>query len=291
MARATDILITAIAPTIWGATYIITTQLLPPGYPLTAAVLRGLPAGLVMLALARQLPFGIWWGRAFILGALNFSIFWAMLFISAYRLPGGVAATVGAVQPLVVIALSRIFMGSPVRALAIVGGIAGMCGVALLVLTPHAALDPIGVIAGLVGAVSMAFGTVFSRHWQPPVSPFAFTAWQMTAGSILLVPAAVLLEPSLPHLTTANWLGFLWFGLIGGALSYLIWFRGLSRLEATSVAPLGFLSPMVAVILGWAILGQSLSGLQIVGLVVVLVSVWISQMAQMKKPAKAPASA
>ncbi len=43
-----------------------------------------------------------------VLGALNFTIFWAMLFVSAYRLPGGVAATVGAVQPLIVIGLARL---------------------------------------------------------------------------------------------------------------------------------------------------------------------------------------
>jgi probable blue pigment (indigoidine) exporter len=186
MPRFSDVLITAIAPAIWGSTYIVTTELLPQGYPLTVAMLRALPAGLLLLAYVRTLPKGIWWGRTLLLGALNFSIFWTLLFISAYRLPGGVAATVGAIQPLIVIALSRLILGSPIKALAVVAGLAGIAGVALLVLTPHAALDPLGVAAGIGGAVSMAFGTVLSRHWQPPVSPLTFTAWQLTAGGILL---------------------------------------------------------------------------------------------------------
>src|SRR5690606_30212886 len=110
------------------------------GYPLTVAMLRALPAGLLLLLVVRQLPSGIWWPRTFVLGALNFSFFWAMLFVSAYRLPGGVAATVGAIQPLVVLALSRTVLGTPVRGLAILAGIAGIGGVALLVLTPGASL-------------------------------------------------------------------------------------------------------------------------------------------------------
>ena len=285
MARKTDILITALAPLIWGSTYIVTTELLPPGYPITASALRALPAGLLLLLIVRRLPTGAWWWKSALLGALNFTIFWTALFVSAYRLPGGVAATVGAIQPLIVIVLARVFIGNPIRLLSIVAGLAGILGVAMLVLTPHAKLDGIGVAAGLIGAVSMAFGTVLSRHWQPPVSPLTVTAWQLTAGGVMLVPIALVFEPSLPPLTSNNALGFVWLGLVGGAFTYIVWFRGLSRLEPTVVSPLGFLSPLVAVILGWAILDQQLSVPQILGMAVVLASVWMSQMVQTRKAA------
>jgi probable blue pigment (indigoidine) exporter len=285
MTRKTDILITALAPLIWGSTYIVTTELLPPGYPITASALRALPAGLLLLLIVRRLPTGAWWWKSALLGALNFTIFWTALFVSAYRLPGGVAATVGAIQPLIVIVLARIFIGNPIRLLSIVAGLAGILGVAMLVLTPHAGLDGIGVAAGLIGAVSMAFGTVLSRHWQPPVSPLTVTAWQLTAGGVMLVPIALVFEPSLPPLTPNNVLGFVWLGLVGGAFTYIVWFRGLSRLEPTVVSPLGFLSPLVAVILGWAILDQQLSVPQILGMAVVLASVWMSQMVQTRKAA------
>ena len=277
----TDVLITAVAPAVWGSTYFVTTSFLPHGYPLTSAMLRALPAGLLLLLIVRKLPTGVWWGRAFMLGALNFSFFWAMLFVSAYRLPGGVAATVGAVQPLIVIALSRLFLGKPIRFLAVIAGLIGMSGVALLVLTPNAALDPVGIAAGLAGAVSMAFGTVLTRHWQPPVSSLTFTSWQLTAGGILLVPVAFLLEPALPAPTPANVLGIAYLGLIGAAFTYLLWFRGLSRIEPSAAASLGFLSPVVATLLGWLVLGQSLSPAQIAGFAMVLASVWLSQRTMM----------
>ncbi|MBB1625879.1 EamA family transporter [Achromobacter sp. UMC71] len=280
MSRSTDLLLTAVAPAIWGSTYVVTTLMLPQGYPLTVAMLRALPAGILLLLAVRQLPHGIWWLRAFILGALNFSVFWALLFVAAYRLPGGVAATLGAIQPLVVILLARALLGSPVRGLAVLAALAGIGGVALLVLGPKAALDPVGVTAGLASAASMALGTVLSRRWQPPVSALTFTSWQLTAGGILLLPAALLAEPALPPATALNVLGIAYLGLIGAALTYVIWFRGIARLEPAVVSSLGFLSPVTAVLLGWALLDQRLSAAQMAGMVIVVGSVWLSQHVQ-----------
>ena len=285
MTRNLDLLLAAIAPAIWGSTFLVTTELLPDGYPLTVAMLRALPAGLLLLLAVRRLPRGIWWVRVLVLGTLNFAFFWWMLFEAAYRLPGGVAATVGAIQPLVVVLLSRAILGSPIRAFSIVAALAGVGGVALLILTPQAALDPVGIAAGLAGAVSMAGGTVLTRRWQPPVSPLTFTAWQLTAGGVLLLPAALWFEPPLPDLTGANVLGLAWLGLIGAALTYILWFRGLARLEPSVVAPLGFLSPVTAVFLGWSVLGQNLSPAQAAGMAVVLGSVWLAQRAFQPRPA------
>jgi probable blue pigment (indigoidine) exporter len=280
MAQNTDLLITAIAPTIWGSTYLVTTELLPQNYPLTTAMLRALPAGLLLLLLVRQIPHGIWWGRVLVLGGLNFSIFWGTLFIAAYRLPGGVAATVGAIQPLFVIFLARALLGSPIRVLAIVAAVSGIVGVALLILTPQAALDPVGIVAGLIGAVAMGLGTVLSRRWQPPVSALTFTGWQLTAGGLLLMPVAFLTEPALPDLSPANLFGFAYLGLLGGAATYFLWFRGIARMEPAMVSPLALLSPVTAVMLGWLVLDQTLSIAQIAGMITVLASVWLGQRAQ-----------
>lgn len=279
MTRRIDLALTALAPAIWGSTYLVTTELLPPDYPLTVALLRALPAGLLLLLLVRRLPPGGWWGRVFVLGALNFSVFWALLFVAAYRLPGGVAATVGAVQPLIVVGLERLLFHVPMRRIAVIVGLLGLSGVALLVLTPAAGLDPIGIAAGLGGAASMAAGTVLTRYWQPPVSALTFTAWQLTAGGLLLLPVALLLEPRLPMPTLPNLMGFVYLGLIGAALTYILWFRGIGKLRPSLVAPLGFLSPLTAVLLGWSLLDQHLSVPQLAGMVIVLGSVWLNQRA------------
>jgi probable blue pigment (indigoidine) exporter len=273
----TDLLLTAAAPAVWGSTYLVTTELLPGLHPLVVALLRALPAGLLLLLVVRQLPRGVWWGRVLLLGVLNFSLFWFLLFVSAYRLPGGVAATVGAIQPLIVLLLGRLFLGSRIHPLAVVAGAAGIGGIALLTISPQAALDPLGMAAGLGGAVSMAFGTVLTRRWQPPVPLLTFTAWQLTAGGLALLPVALLVTPGLPALTGENLLGLAWLGLVGAAATYVLWFRGIARLGPATVAPLGLLSPVTAVILGWALLGQALGPWQFLGMAVVVGSVWLGQ--------------
>ena len=275
--NASDLLLTAIAPAIWGSTYIVTTELLPGFPPLTVAMLRALPAGLLLLLLVRQLPTGIWWARILVLGALNFSIFWWMLFISAYRLPGGVAATVGAVQPLIVVFLAAALLGRRIRLPIIMAAVVGVCGVALLVLTPRAELDLVGIVAGFAGAASMALGTVLTRKWQPPVSLLTFTAWQLSAGGLLLVPMAIIIEGPIPAPTPENLIGLAWLGLIGAALTYVFWFRGVARLEPAIVSSLGFLSPVTAVLLGWVYLDQRLSEFQVLGICLALSGIWFGQ--------------
>lgn len=196
-----------------------------------------------------------------------------MLFVSAYRLPGGVAATVSSIQPLFVILFALPLLGTPIRLIGVLTALAGMGGVALLVLAPGAKLDFLGIAAGLTGAVSMACGTVLSRRWQPPVSPLIFTAWQLTAGGLVLLPLALFLEPAPPAVTGQHLLGLGYLGLIGAAGTYILWFRGIAKLEPSTVAPLGLLSPIVAVILGWCFLGQHLTILQLLGMVIVFASI------------------
>jgi probable blue pigment (indigoidine) exporter len=273
MSRTFDLMLAASAPAVWGSTYIVTTEMLPAGYPLTDAVLRALPAGLFLLAVTRNFPPHSWYLRLLILGALNFSIFRAALFIAAYRLPGGAAATLGAVQPLFVLLLAWAALNAPLTARALAAALAGMTGVALLLVGPDTQLDALGAMAALVGALSMALGVVLTRKWKPPVSALTFTAWQLTAGGLLLLPVAALIEPPLPHLSMNNVAGFLWLGLFGAALSYFLWFRAIDRLGPSAVTTFGFLSPLTAVFLGWLILGETLSPIQILGAVIVLGSI------------------
>jgi probable blue pigment (indigoidine) exporter len=123
----------------------------------------------------------------------------------------------------------------------------------------------------------MALGTVLSRKWQPPVPALTFTAWQLTAGGLLLLPVALVFEPALPPLTSTNIAGLVWLGLIGAAATYWLWFRGISRIEPSAVSMLGLMSPLTAVLLGWVWLNQALTLQQSLGAMILLASVWIGQ--------------
>jgi probable blue pigment (indigoidine) exporter len=215
---------------------------------------------------------------------LNFAIFWSLLFFAAYRLPGGVAAVMGALQPFVVIFASRVLLGSPIKLLSLIAVAAGAVGVALLVLKSEAKLDMWGVVAGIAGSASMAFGTVLSRKWQPPVSALTFTSWQLTAGGLLLVPFAPFAPSDWSTINGTNILGLAYLGLVGAALTYIIWLRGIRIIQPTAASILGLLSPMSAALLGWFFLNETLSIPQSIGMIVVLLSVFVGQYALRSKP-------
>ena len=271
------VLLTATTPVVWGTTYVVTTELLPPDRPLLAATLRALPAGLLLLAVTRQLPRGDWWWRALVLGTLNIGAFFALLFVSAYRLPGGVAAVLGAAQPLLVAGLSVALLGQRPARRTVVAGLAGAAGVAMAVLTAEARLDPVGVAAGLAGTASMGLGVVLTKRWGQPAGLLTMTGWQLTAGGLVLLPVAALAEGPPPALTATHLAGFAYLSLVGCALAYAVWFRGIERLPATSVSLLALLSPVVATVLGWLLLGQALSPLQVLGVTVALAAVAFGQ--------------
>lgn len=281
------LLLTGLAPAIWGSSYIVTTQFLPKVDPVTISLLRALPAGLLLLLYVRVLPKGRWIPKMFALGALNFSIFWSLLFFSAHRLPGGVAAVLGATQPFIVIFAARGLLGAPIKPLSLIATCTGLFGIGLLLLTPAAKLDALGIVAGFAGAASMALGIVLSRKWQPPVDTLTFTAWQLTAGGLLLIPVAIFAKVDLAALTGPNLAGIAYLGLIGAALTYLLWFQGISKLHPFAVSVLGFLSPLTATALGWGVLGEALGPLQGTGMAIALGSVFLGQYAVRPKPASA----
>jgi probable blue pigment (indigoidine) exporter len=259
---------TSVAPIVWGTTYIVTTELLPPDRPLLAGALRALPAGAILLLLTRRLPHAAEWWQAGVLGVLNIGFFFAMLFLAAERLHGGVAATLGAIQPLVAAGLAALLLGEPLRRRSLLAGALGFGGVALIVLQPGADLDAVGVAAGLAGAASMALGVTLGKRWRPDAPVLAFTAWQLLAGGAVLALASVAIEGSPPHISLRAAGGFAWLALAGGALAYALWFRGLARLPVANITLLALLSPVVAVVIGYAALSQELGVLQIAGIVV-----------------------
>lgn len=273
-------MLTALAPATWGTTYIVTTHLLPPGHPLFAALMRTLPAGLVALAVSRQLPRGSWWCKSLVLGGLNMAAFFPLLFVSAQRLPGGVAATLGAVQPILIAFLAVGILHERLSGWRLAWGVAGVVGVALVVLGPGAALDLVGVAAGLGGAFAMATGVILTKKWQLPsgTSAVALAGWQLTAAGLFLAVPALLVERPPSAIDADGWMGYAWLSVAGALISYSLWFAGVRRLPVTSTALLGLLSPLVAAALGVLLAREHLSLTQCLGFAIALAAMVCGQL-------------
>lgn len=272
-----DVILTALAPAIWGSTYIVTSEILPPDRPFTAALIRVLPAGLLLLLFTRRIPLrrDVW--RLVVLSALNIGVFQALLFVAAYRLPGGLAAVLGAIQPLLVMVLAWAVDRRAPAQITLWSAVAGVIGMAVLLLSPQTTFEPIGVIAALLGAACMATGVWLTRRWQVDLPVLSLTGWQLVIGGLMLAPVAWLVDAPLPVLTLPQWCAYAYLSLAGALLAYALWFRGITRLPGVAVASLGLLSPLAAVALGWIVLSQSMTGTAFVGLIVVLLSVFAVQ--------------
>ncbi|MFE4639357.1 EamA family transporter [Streptomyces sp. NPDC056773] len=290
MKRIATLALTALAPISWGSTYAVASELLPPDRPLFTGVMRALPAGLLLTALARKLPTGQWWWKAAVLGGLNIGVFFPLLFLSAYRLPGGVAAVLGSAGPLFVVGLAALLLGERARLRTVLAAVVAAFGVSMVVLTAQAQLDLVGVVAGVVSSASMAAGTVMTKRWGRPegVGPLAMTGWQLTAGGLIILPIAALVEGAPPALDGRALLGYGYMMLINTGIAYLLWFRGIGQLTATSVTLLGPLSPLTAAVIGWAALGQALSPVQVLGMVIAFGATVAGQLAAGKADVPRP---
>lgn len=283
---------TALAPAVWGTTYIVTTAMLPPEHPLFAALMRSLPPGLIALLIARRLPSGTWWLKAAVLGALSIGIFFPLLFIAAGRLPGGVAATLGATQPILVAVLAVFVLSEQLSRWRLGWGIAGLIGVGLVVLGPGAIFDPVGILAGIGGAAAMGTGVVLTKKWGRPagVSAVGFAGWQLSAGGLVLVGPTLIFEGFPARIDATGITGYLWLGLVGGLIAYTLWLRGIGRLPVTATALFGLLSPLVAALLGVLFAGESLNAIQLAGFGLALAALACGQLSPRSRGRSAESS-
>ncbi|WP_082599550.1 DMT family transporter [Nocardioides sp. Root151] len=271
------VMLTAIAPLAWGSTYYVTGAFLPPDRPLFAALMRALPVGLLLLALRPTLPTGSWWWRSLVLGTLNIGAFFVLIFIAAYRLPSGMAATLTATAPIAMMAVAWLLIGERPRFASVLGAVVGVLGVSLLVLRAGFSVDMIGVLASLSAVAMSSVGYVLLKRWKAPVDLLTLTAWQLVAGGLLLLPVALLVEGAPPRVDGPAVLGFLYIGLIGTALANYVWFRGLQRMPAASVSLIGLLNPVAGTLLGVALAHEIFGPVQAAGMALVLLGVLLGQ--------------
>jgi probable blue pigment (indigoidine) exporter len=270
-------LVTVLAPITWGTTYVTITQLLPAGRPLFVAAMRVAPAGLVLVLagglVSRWRPHGAEWWRMATLALFNFGLFFPLLVVAVYRLPGGVAAAVGGLQPLLVAAGTWVATRHRPRRVELAMGTVAVAGVTMVVIRPGADLDPVGVLAAVGANVAFSVGVVLTKRFPAPAHRVAATGWQLLLGGAVLVPFALAVEGMPVAPTAGNLAGFAYLSLVGTAAAFVVWFNGIRRLPAGAPPLLGLASPVTGAVLGWAVLGQSLSPVQLAGFAVTIAAI------------------
>ncbi|PRY70579.1 putative blue pigment (indigoidine) exporter [Glaciihabitans tibetensis] len=274
------IAVTAIAPVAWGSTYFVTRNFLPADYPLYGAVLRALPAGLLLLLVVRTRPRGAWWWKSAVLGALNVGAFFVLVYVAAQLLPSSIASTLMALSAAMMMLCAWPLLGEAPRVLASIGAATGFAGVCCVLLTGTGAAGAnlpganlAGALASLAAMALSSVGYVLTKRWNSGVSVLALTSWQLIAGGLVVLPFAVLFEGGLPVLDPPALVGFGYVTVVATAIAFAAWFAGLRHLSAATVGLIGLLNPLTGVALGMVVAGENLAGLQVVGMVLVLVAI------------------
>ncbi|MEV4264337.1 EamA family transporter [Kribbella sp. NPDC049584] len=270
-------LVTAIAPVAWGTNYFVTHEYLPTGHPLYGAVFRALPAGLLLLCVARRLPRGVWWWRSLLLGVCNMGAFFALIYLASQLLPVSLASTIMSASPLTMALFAWALLAERPTVPVLAGAAAGIAGVCLLLGAGATTVNLRGVAASAAALTMSSFGYVLAKKWGRADGPIETTAWQLIAGGLVLIPFAVIFEGDPPELDLPAIGGFAYVGLVATALAFTAWFTGLRHLSAATVGLIGLLNPVTGVLLGVLVSGEVLTIQQVLGLGLVLFGITLSR--------------
>jgi probable blue pigment (indigoidine) exporter len=186
---------------------------------------------------------------------------------------------INSLSPLVVVVISVSLLGTRIRPIQVVAGILGAAGVALLVLQSDARLDAVGLIAMTGAMIMFSVATVLTKRWGRPegMSSIGVTGWIFLFAGLTLLPVTLLIEGVPDQLSARNVAGLIYLVVISGIVAYAVWFWGLERLSASAVTFLTLLNPVTAAALGWVVLDQRLNNWQLLGAIIVLISVVLGQ--------------
>jgi drug/metabolite transporter (DMT)-like permease len=203
------------------------------------------------------------------------------LAFSERYIPSGLAALLIAIVPLWFLVLDSLMLGHhKVSGRGIAGLALGLIGTLVLLWPKLSASGDIGKkelwysVALIGGSLSWAFGSVLSKKWQSGRPMFAATAWQVLFAGIGTFVFA-LINRDFAHVTwTARGIGAVAYLIVGGSLiGYTAYIYILGNAPTAKVATYAYVNPVVAVFLGWLVLGEKVDGYILAGSAIVIASV------------------
>lgn len=275
---------------IWGSTYFVIRIGVESWPPLMMAGVRFLAAGILLLAFlllrGHKLPPLRPLLNAALIGLLLLAVGNGMVTVAEHQnVPSGIAAVVVATVPLFTLCFSRLF-GIKTRKLEWVGIAIGLAGIIMLNSGGNLSGNPWGAILILIGSISWAFGSVYGSHITLPVGMMAGAIEMLAAGVVLMIASMIAGEKltALPSLSGFLAVGYLaLFGSIIAINAYMYLIRNGSPALATSYA---YVNPVVAVLLGTGLGGETLSKIEWLALGVIVFAVVLVTLGKYLFPAK-----
>jgi drug/metabolite transporter (DMT)-like permease len=287
---------------VWGSTYLGIAVAVDSIPPFVMASVRFLMAGGVLLAwsIAREgrsliAPTRREWRDSAIVGALLLGGGMGMVAFGEQTIPSGIAALLIAMMPVWVAIFGGIFLGERLPRLAVVGIVVGFAGVAILV-GPSAvggagALDPLGLAACLLSPIAWSAGSLFASHRAVlPARPLVATGLQMLLGGLVLGAMATisgeLTSFDAAAVTRDSIAALAYLTVVGSLLAFTVYGWMLRVAPLPLVATYAYVNPVVAVILGWLVLGEAIDPRTVVAGAVIIfaVALIVTARGRMRRP-------
>lgn len=277
---------------VWGSTYLAIAVMIETLPPLIAAGIRFLTAGILVFGavwvyqrwLRRsgeppERPGWRHWRSAIVVGVLLLLGGNGMVVLAELRVPSGIAAVLIAMTPIWIALIDSVVRRRRPGRLVVLGLVAGIVGVAILVVPVGglSGFDPVG-IALLVGAeLAWASGSVYAQHAPLPRSGFMVTGMEMLAGGLALVTAGVLMgELARTDVSTFSLRSIGAFGYLivfGSIVAFSAYTWLLAHVPATTAGTYAYVNPVVAVALGAILLNEPITIRTVVATLIIVAAV------------------
>jgi len=273
-----------IVTVIWASSFVLVKIALKHMDPLTIAGSRYLLGFLFLLPIMvfnKKNQFNIpakLWTRMVLIGISAYLIgnganFWALKYI-----PATTASLIMSFMPLVVLVASVVWLKELPTSWQIIGVIISIIGSVLFFWEGLNPGEPVGLAIMLVGMIGFSLFGILSREtahsWEMDTLPL--TAFPLGIGGLLLLFIALPLE-GLPSFNLQTWLVVLWLAVVNTSIAYVLYNHSLRAITALEMNVLLNLAPLETALFAWILLGEGISGVQILGMIVVVVGAFVVQ--------------
>lgn len=286
---------------VWGSTYLAIKYAIETFPPFLMAGARFMFAGAILYTWARfssdfEKPKINHWRTSLIVGTFlllggNGAVVYAQHYISS-----SLAALLVATEPFFVVLLTWLWLKGGRPGLRVVLGLAvGFVGVWLLIAGQNSSGSVsgsggqlLGTIAIIGGALSWAIGSIYGLRAPVPKSSILTASMQMLAGGFVLLIVSLLTGEwqsfEISQVSANSWLAVAYLIVFGSLIGFTAYSWLLKNAQPAMVATYAYVNPMVAVLLGWLVAGETMTGQMLVGAGVVVGSVVLITLRKSEKP-------
>lgn len=260
---------------MWSSAFTSARIIVEYAPPLTALAVRFLVSGCIgvgiawMMGQSMRLTLRQWTG-VLIFGLCQNAFYLGVNFVAMQTIEASLAAIIASTMPLLVAVAGWLFMGQKLRALGVVGLIAGVIGVALIMgARLQGGVDVYGIVLCVIGVVSLTIATLAVLGASSGGNVLMIVGLQMLVGSVILWVPALAFET---FDVTWNWqliVAFIYTTLVPGLLATWVWFKLVGRIGAVKASTFHFLNPFFGVAVAALLLGEKLGPLDVIGVVII----------------------